>query len=192
MLNKNLDHTSHSTCRRCGTCCRKGGPALHIEDKTLIESGKIPAKYLFTIRKHEPSFDNIRDTVIPAESDIIKIKAQKGSHTCVFFDESINGCRIYDVRPIECKALKCWDTGEIFQLYTKNRLARRDLISNIEGLWELIQDHQDQCAYHKIHALATAAKETSDNQQALEALRQIIAYDTNMRPLIIKQGGMDR
>ncbi len=191
MLEKNAHHTSQSSCIRCGTCCRKGGPALHIEDKPLVETGKIPAKFLFTIRKHEPSFDNIKNTIIPAGSDIIKVKAQKGSRSCVFFDESISGCSIYEHRPIECKALKCWDTREIYRLYAVNRLTRRDLLSNIKGLWDVILDHQDRCSYQKVNRLVNKIKNTSDNRTALAELKKIIAYDANIRSLTIKQGGMD-
>jgi Fe-S-cluster containining protein len=33
-------------CIRCGTCCKKGGPSFHLEDKMLIEKGIILSKYL--------------------------------------------------------------------------------------------------------------------------------------------------
>ncbi len=188
----NKNHAIPQTsCIRCGTCCKKGGPSLHLEDKTLVENGKIPAKYLFTIRKHELSYDNIKEVIIPAESDIIKIKAQKGKHTCMFFDDSISGCNIYENRPKECRVLKCWDTKEISQIYATNRLTRRDLVSNIKGLWELIEDHQDRCSYQTIKKLAHTAQRTTNNKEAIESLLEMIKYDANMRPLIIKKGGMD-
>ncbi len=66
-------------CHRCGTCCEKGGPALHHGDKALVEEGRIPAKYLFTIRKGEPAHDNVKGNTLFAQTDLIKIKSKKGS-----------------------------------------------------------------------------------------------------------------
>ena len=48
-----------SECVRCGTCCGKGGPAFHHEDKMLIEQGIILSKHLYTIRAGEPVYDNV-------------------------------------------------------------------------------------------------------------------------------------
>lgn len=56
-------------CRRCGTCCEKGGPALHTDDRMLIENGHIPARYLFTIREGEPVVDNVKENPIFAQTD---------------------------------------------------------------------------------------------------------------------------
>ena len=36
---------------------------------------------------------------------------------------------------------------EIEKIYAKNRLTRKDLISSIEGLWDLVEEHQNQCGY---------------------------------------------
>ncbi len=79
--------TPISECIRCGTCCKKGGPSFHIEDKYLIEKGIILSKYLYTIRKGEPAYDNVKEHILPAATDIIKIKGKKGSLACIFFDK---------------------------------------------------------------------------------------------------------
>ncbi len=47
-------------CKQCGTCCRKSSPSFHKEDKPLIEKGVIPSKHLFTIRKGEPAYENVK------------------------------------------------------------------------------------------------------------------------------------
>ena len=92
-------------CIRCGTCCKKGGPSFHHEDKMLIDKGIIPSKYIYTIRKGERSYDNVKECFLPASSDILKLKGQKGSWTCIFFNETNSNCKIYEHRPIECKVL---------------------------------------------------------------------------------------
>ena len=129
---------SVKNCIRCGTCCEKGGPALHQEDRMLIEKGRIPSKYLYAIRKGELAHDNVKGRLMPVDSDIIKIKGKEGTWTCIFFDAHNKGCSIYSDRPLECRALKCWDTVELEKMYAGHRLTREDLVSKVEGLWDLI------------------------------------------------------
>lgn len=123
---------SVSECIRCGSCCKKGGPSFHKADKHLIEKGIIQLKYLYTIREGELAYDNVRQCLIAPEGDIIKIKEDKNSRACVFFEERGNRCGIYENRPEECRALKCWDTREIEAIYSKNRsLSERSADASI-------------------------------------------------------------
>ncbi|MBT8367361.1 MAG: YkgJ family cysteine cluster protein, partial [Deltaproteobacteria bacterium] len=91
-------------CTRCGTCCQKGGPSFHQEDRMLIDKGVIPARCLFTIRRGESAYDNVKGCLMPVDSDIIKIKGKEGTWTCIFFDAHNKGCSIYSHRPLECRA----------------------------------------------------------------------------------------
>ncbi len=177
-------------CLRCGTCCQKGGPSFHLEDKALVEKGVILAKHLCTIRAGELSYDNIQRHLIPATTDIIKIKGQKDSRTCFFLNIKKNQCRIYDHRPLECRVLKCWDTREIEKIYATNRLIRQDLLSGIEGLWDLIYDHQTRCSYEKLKRLIDAL-EGAEKDAALKGLREIIAYDAEIRKLAVQKVRLD-
>lgn len=177
-------------CIRCGTCCKKGGPSFHLEDKVLIEKGIILSKYLYTIREDELCYDNVKESILPAASDIIKIKGQKDSITCIFFNEKENECTIYDNRPLECRALKCWDTREIERIYSKNRLTRKDLISIIEGLWDLVEDHQRRCSYEALKFfIAVLNKDEKD--EALNGIFDIIEYDAQIRELVVQKGDLD-
>ncbi len=179
-----------SDCQRCGTCCEKGGPAFHQADKTLIEEGVIGSKYLYTIREGELAYDNVRQCLEPVSSDVIKIKGQNDSLTCFFFNERQSACTIYENRPIECRALKCWDTKELEDLYVKKRLTRKDLISEIEGLWGLIKDHQKRCNYETIRKLVNAIKSNMDDD-ARQKLVEIIQFDTEIRKLVVSTAGLD-
>lgn len=179
-----------SRCIRCGTCCIKGGPSFHHEDKMLIEKGMILSKYLYTIRPGELTYDNVKGHLIPASSDIIKVKGQENSWTCVFFDKAKKGCTIYENRPLECRALKCWDTTEIERIYFKNRLTRKDLIEKVQGLWDLVEDHQSRCSYDKIRRLVDLL-ESDKKKSAIEGIIEMIQYDIHMRSLVVKKGGMD-
>jgi len=177
-------------CIRCGTCCKKGGPSFHHEDKMLIDKGIIPSKYIYTIRKGERSYDNVKECFLPASSDILKLKGQKNSWTCVFFNETNNNCTIYEHRPIECKVLKCWDTGEIKRIYAKNRLTRKDLISSIEGLWELVEGHQERCSYNMLQFFIDALRK-DNRREALEGILDIIEYDKKIRSLTVQKADLD-
>jgi hypothetical protein len=39
----------------------------------------------------------------------LKEKIVNGSHDCVFFDRSLNGCSIYQARPLQCRTFPFWD-----------------------------------------------------------------------------------
>ncbi|MEA3437933.1 MAG: YkgJ family cysteine cluster protein [Thermodesulfobacteriota bacterium] len=176
-------------CIRCGTCCKKGGPSFHLADKPLIDKGIILSKHLFTIRKGELAYDNVRQELLPLSSELIKIKGKNDSSTCIFFNESEKKCEIYKNRPVECKALKCWDTREIEKIYSKDRLTRKDLLFNIEGLWELVKDHQSRCSYEKIKKMLQ--KQDNSKNAIQKEISEIIRYDTQIRHLVVKKGGMD-
>jgi len=178
-------------CKRCATCCNKGGPALHFEDAHLVVNGKILLRNLYTIRPGEPDFDNIQNRIRPADSDIIKIKSKKNSQTCVFLNESNHDCTIYAQRPVECRALKCWDTQQIERIYCINRLTRKDLLSDSKDLWNLICDHQTRCDYSKIQKILTFLSNRSDERR-LKELHRMIRYDQHLRSVLAEKGGMDR
>lgn len=156
----------------------------------LIEKGMIPSRYIYTIRKGELAHDNIKGCLMPVDSDIIKIKGKEQSWTCIFFDEPAKGCTIYDNRPLECKALKCWDTRELEQIYAKKRLTRKDLIAEVKGLWNLIKDHQARCDFTKIQRLIDDLTGAKKNH-AQRKLREIIRYDAEIRKLVVARGGLD-
>lgn len=177
-------------CIRCGTCCNKGGPSFHLEDKPLLEKGIILSKFLYTIREGELSYDNVKESLLPASSDILKIKGQKDSWACVFFDEDNLACTIYDHRPLECRVLKCWDTREIERIYAQNRLTRKDLISTIEGLWDLVKGHQERCSYDMLKLFVDGLN-TEKKDGALKGILEIIEYDVKIRELVVQNAGLE-
>ncbi|MDM8525042.1 YkgJ family cysteine cluster protein [Desulfococcaceae bacterium HSG8] len=184
------EKTSPSECTRCGTCCKKGGPAFHHEDMELIEKGIILIKYLYTIRKGEPAYDNVRGCLLPVTSDIIKIKSRKNIRSCIFFDERENNCTIYENRPAECRAMKCWDTQEIESIYSQNRLTRKELLSDIKGLWELVETHESRCDYEKVGNLVNLLDERQEDDAA-RMLGEMLRYDTDIRSLVVEKSSID-
>jgi Fe-S-cluster containining protein len=179
-----------TSCRRCGTCCKKGGPILHSEDKPAVEQGLIPLKSLLTLRSGELVYDPVRETLAPVVAEVIKIKGGGQTWTCVYYDEQNDACRIYAHRPFECRLLKCWDTADFESVYQSHRLTRSDLISNVEGLWELVSDHEARCRYADVHALVSGAGQTKENE-ALLKLAEIVRYDIALRNLVVENGSLD-
>jgi Fe-S-cluster containining protein len=175
-------------CRRCGTCCEKGGPAFHAEDRMLIDSGLIPAKHLYTLRKGEMVSDAIKGCLLPLESEMIKIKGRNLDWTCVFFDKTGSACRIYDHRPLECRILKCWDTRDIEAEYARNRLTRKDLLSGIQGLWGLIEDHDQRCSHVTLRKLLNS--KTGD-PAARKTVQEMVEYDQSIRLLVVEKAGVE-
>ena len=187
---KAIQPNSETGCLRCGTCCRKGGPTLHREDRDLVESGVLPVNLLYTIRTGEIVRDPVRETTLYADSDIIKLRGSGRDWRCVLFDEDNSQCRKYDNRPAECRAMECWDTREIEAMYAHDRLTRQDLLGGIEGLWEFIIEHEDKCDYRKLRYLKSEM-EDGDNGDAADQILEMIRYDAAARELSVEKAGTD-
>ena len=158
----------------------------------MVESGTIALRDLFTIRQGEPALDNIHNTIAPAVTDIIMIKRLSGNQPhCRYYDYAGKSCRIYESRPLECRALKCWDTTEIERIYTLRRLTRRHLLSSVDGLWTLVRDHQAQCDYGYVDELATQLKRSSAGDKPIQALLKLIRYDENLRQGTLARANLD-
>jgi Fe-S-cluster containining protein len=177
---------SISDCRRCGTCCKKGGPTLHAQDRKLVENGAIPLRYLVTIRRGEIVRDPEGGNLIRADSEMIKLKGSGAGWTCILFDESENRCTEYDRRPTECRAMACWDTTDIRKAMASPRLCRRDLLSGVEGLWDLIEDHEQRCSVLQVALLSEPI--CGGSEKAGKDLMEMLGYDRALRDLLVGKG----
>lgn len=183
-----------SQCKRCGTCCRKGGPSLHAEDRHLVESGAVQIRHLFTIREGELARDNVSGGLSPVRGEIIKIKGQGGSWMCHFFDEEAAQCRIYTHRPLECRTLACWNTSALEEIYARNRLTREELLAGVTELLDLVSDHQRQCAYESLGKAVEAfirAPDQVSREKARNRVLDAVRYDASLRQVAVEKGGVD-
>lgn len=185
-----MRHQNNNQCQRCGVCCEKGGPSLHHEDRHLVDSGRIPARCLFTIRRGELARDNVKDSLAALTTEIIKIKGQSGRWTCLFYDALSRGCGIYKHRPLECRALNCRDTRRIARVYATDRLTRQDLLSDVQGLWELVEDHEQHCSYQNLDAQVRDGVQGCRLKQE-SIILEVMRYDTHIRQLAVEKGGLD-
>jgi Fe-S-cluster containining protein len=82
----------------------KGGPTLHEEDATLFTKGVLEKTHVYTLRRGEV-VRKIDDTLMILEGEMIKIKGVGEAWSCIFYDDDEKACKIYQDRPVECRAL---------------------------------------------------------------------------------------
>jgi Fe-S-cluster containining protein len=184
------DSAATHFCRRCGTCCRKGGPAFHLADRPLIEKGTIPLRYLFTIRKGERVKDPIRGVVRPLSTELIKLKGSANTWTCTFFNEGDFSCRIYTDRPLECRLLKCWDTADVEEVTAIDCLTRRHLLEGVAGLWDLVAEHEARCDCEKLAEMMAHLKKKRQKRTE-NAVAEMLNYDRHLRRLVVEKSRID-
>ncbi len=188
---KRTKNRRQTKCRRCGTCCLKGGPALHIEDQSLVSAGIIDKQDLYTLRKGEVVRNN-DDTLAPLNHEIIKIKgAGEDTWACRFYDSSEKACRIYSRRPVECRALKCWDPGPLQQVMTLPYLQRTQFLEPGEALQKVIVAHEDRCAYQTM-ADAVKALNGPAATGAADRILDLLHYDQVVRTFVPEKLKLNR
>ena len=86
--------------------------------------------------------------------------------------------------------LNCRDTRRIEAVYETTRLTRQDLLSGVNGLWELIEDHEQRCSYEGLHArVGEGTREGRLKQE--RAIQEILRFDAHVRQLAVEKGGID-
>ncbi len=128
-----------NACQRCGTCCEKGGPALHQGDLDLLEH--IPMRDVVCLRRGEMAFDPRSDSVQPLPAELLKIGGKAMGWECVYFQPQTKACSIYAYRPLECRSLFCADTAKVLQAMATPSLTRTDVVPKNSGLWACIEEH---------------------------------------------------
>ncbi len=171
-------------CRRCGTCCMSGGPALHTEDLSLIKSGKLPLDSLIAIRCGELVNHPLTGKLQTVGYELIKITGTGGDWCCAFYSQE-RGCTIYSLRPSACRALKCWDTGEISKLVGKNTLNRFDILEKEDPLRALAQEHERLCPCPDMESIRRSVAEGRFND--LPSLQELVEADLAFRSRAVQE-----
>ena len=178
-------------CIRCGTCCMKGGPTLHEEDVILFAKGILKRSHVYTLRKGEV-VRNIDDTLVVLKQEIIKIKGQGEAWSCMFYEDDQSACRIYDHRPLECRALKCWDLRGLKEVMARPCLHRTDLIKPDDGILKIIDNHEQRCAYETLESTVKGkGLRGPDSDKAVGKILDVLQYDHYMRPFLTEKLKVD-
>ncbi|MFZ7127251.1 MAG: YkgJ family cysteine cluster protein [Desulfobacterales bacterium] len=177
------------TCRRCGSCCREGGPTLHLADRESVEKGLLPAHDLVTLRVGERVYDNFTGCLILSQREMIKIRGKGADWSCMYFDSGTRSCGIYDQRPVQCRVQKCWDPAEAAALSREPGLTRVDLLGEVAGLWDLISEHERRCAYSAVSEMADHLYRNPSSTACTQRIQEMTAYDAALRQTLRERLG---
>lgn len=172
-----------TSCRRCGTCCRQGGPALHGPDLKLIRTGQLQLDDLITVRRGELAFQPLGTCPEPVHHEFLKLAGQGGTWCCAFYDENTNGCRRYHHRPMACSVLDCTDTGPLLDLAGQDLLTRYDCLFTNDPLLPLIHEHEQTCPCPDLEAIGREL-EQSETTSPLADLEAAVSRDLAFRSRI--------
>lgn len=179
------------SCRRCGACCRKGGPGLHGEDAGLIKQGVFSSKDIVCFRKGELAYNQAKGRLEPLSCELLKLQGKKGTWECLFYDPGSKGCRIYAGRPLECRTLMCWDTKPLEKIMTDDdRLQRRDLVPQNSGLAALMADHEAHCALERVVHLVGTNQDVMEERDRRAKIIDICLYDLHFREAFREKTGV--
>lgn len=169
-----------AACRRCGRCCRLGGPALHAADLPLLRAGRLTLADLVTLRRGEGVTDNVAGRIGPSPSELVKLRPAPGGRACLFYRDP-PACAIHDASPLECRTLFCDAPQALAALYEKDRLTRADILAP-GPLAELCAHHDAETDLTRLAAVCRAAAAGDD--AAREAARAALRFDAAMRELL--------
>ncbi|SFK21458.1 Putative zinc-or iron-chelating domain-containing protein [Desulfomicrobium apsheronum] len=174
-----------STCRRCGTCCEKGGPALHEADKGLLEH--IPMKDVVCLRRGELAFDPRTQSLQPLPLELMKIRGKGAGWECVYFLPREKSCSVYGHRPLECRSLFCADTDAIHKAMAEPTLTREDIVQKGSGLWTCIEEHEN--SFSVTEALGLAKAEQDCAGAICSELDDLIRREIHFRRVLAEKVG---
>ena len=177
--------SKQSTCLRCGTCCRKGGPVLHWEDKKILLAGHAGHQHLVTIRKGELSGNPVTDMLEPVSVELIKVKGKDDEWTCFFYDAHKSACLLYENRFLECRLLKCWDVNDLLKVFGKRTLVRSDLINAGDPILDVIEDHDRLCPAGEVEKLISYMLRGKDKEKNRKKLADFLSTDRQIRSFAI-------
>jgi len=159
-------------CRRCGTCCRKGGPALHAQDLHLFHGpGALDLSQVLTLRAGELAHDQLKGRLLPLAAEMLKLRGKNPGGACAQFIEADNACALYERRPAECRALSCQDTAALAAMYDRERLTRADLLPAGHGLLAVMAEHEALVPVARMAPLAAILR--GGGQESLDAREEL-------------------
>lgn len=173
--------TDEGKCRRCGTCCRKGGPALHTADRQLVMNDILRLGQLVTVRQGEPAFNPITGRVEATPTEFVKVAGKNGNWECIFFDPTAASCTIHDNRPLECRLLFCRNTEAVEAITGRDLLQRRDLIPADHPLAALIIGQAERCPATKGQSLLAELLAADRKNDALDRFTRLLQQDLDLR-----------
>lgn len=169
------------TCKRCGTCCRQGGPALHGPDLDLIQAGLLRLDDLITVRTGELAFQPLASQPEPVSHEFLKLRGQNGTWCCAFYDETSKGCLRYAHRPMACGLLDCTNTGPLLALAGQDLLTRFDCLTPDDPLLPLVREHEQLCPCPDLQTISQELGQGETDAALLAGLEAAVNADLAFR-----------
>jgi Fe-S-cluster containining protein len=168
-------------CIRCGKCCSESSPSLMKADMSLFVSGVLSHENTYTIRDGERVRSKGDGNIYESFVELIKIKDKDGTSVCLFYKDN-EGCSIYENRPSQCRAYKCWAPENLMSGLEEKALRRSDIFGSIDLLMEVIGKHEEKCSYKKLSDAFDRLAE--GREDAVEEIMDMLQYDTYIRPFL--------
>jgi Fe-S-cluster containining protein len=161
---------------------------LQMADTSLVYDGFIKLKNLYAVRSGELVLDNIHGELIVTDKEIIKIKEKKNGTGCIYYDEKAKACTIYEYRPIQCKALTCWDESEFMRVYARPKMDRKDIIRD-KTVLGLMNEHHIRCSYSELDKWVRQIEQ--EGEVAVGRILEALRFDHHIRAFTSKKLGID-
>jgi Fe-S-cluster containining protein len=158
-------------------------------DVSLVYDGLIENGNIYTIRVGELVRDNVKGEMKVTDKEILKIREKENSQGCIYYNEEEKACTIYEYRPIQCRALACWDESEFMRVYARPKLSRRDVI-NDRNLLRLMAEHDKRCSYMELEKHVRQIEK--EGERAVKGILELLKFDHKIRLLISEKSGIDR
>lgn len=168
-------------CRRCGSCCQQGGPALHDGDLVLIRSGRLRLDDLVTVNLGELAFQPLAMTATTVVDEFLKIQGRDGTWCCTFYDETAQGCQRYEYRPLACGLLDCTDTGPLLDITGQDLLTRFDCIDQDDPILAVILNHQQHTPCPDIQTISNDFAQIYGRAELVAGLLEDVNLDLAFR-----------
>ncbi len=183
-----MAYSSRPYCVRCGECCLRGTPSLHLEDSALVAQGILSPKDLYTLRKGERAKLNVEGRLGLVQQELIKLRERPENGQCIFYVEQGRKCGIYEHRPLQCQVQECWNPEPLKELWHQDKLSRRHLLQDDQDLQKIIHVHNERCSPEELDAAFNRIHQDGD-ESALDRVLEMLRYDTTFRAVLTEKGG---
>jgi Fe-S-cluster containining protein len=179
-------YSTRPHCIRCGTCCENAGPTLYAGDEGLLRDRQLSPAQLRTYRKGEEVFSHWANRPTVLEQECVMVAPAAGGG-CSLFVPADKGCRIYQRRPTQCDAQKCWDTVDANELMGSPGLTRLELLGDGHPLATAVAAHEEACPV--VGLRAAAARYGDGDEEGRAEVVAMIERDRDVRSelLVSKQ-----
>lgn len=177
-------------CKRCGECCRRFSPTLHLEDLALLEEGVIPPSRVYTVRGGELAYSPVKGEMVVLEGEVIKVKEDPETGFCIFYDDREKSCDIYSRRPHQCRAFECWNLEAYEKALDSESLTRWHVIPGETVLGGLASAHEERCSLEELTRLFESLG-GADDEAVLEQILDMLQYDHASRPFFCERLDLD-